>query len=154
MTGSWLGTTRVIGSRVSIVQAVAVDMPRFSAIEAEVVTSSMIVFCESKMTIHRESCRGDVRGGCGVGSPIVVRLFFGVIIPAVPWLWVTFNRSCEAFLGGVWGRGMTTVCGSWLEQREGCRCRIPCSFSHEFALGVPEVLVVAGVVVLGSDIIV
>ena len=49
---------------------------------------------------------------------------------------------------------MTSVQGSWLEWREGSRCRIPCSFSHQFALGVPEMLVVAESVVAGGDVVV
>ena len=49
---------------------------------------------------------------------------------------------------------MTSVWGSWLKRKEGSRCRIPCSFSHKFALGVPETLVVAESVVAGGDVVV
>ena len=58
--------------------------------------------------------------------------------------------ACEVF--GL--RGTTTIRGSWLEQREGCRCCIPCSFSHKLALGVPETLVVVESVVAGGDVVV
>ena len=51
-------------------------------------------------------------------------------------------------------RGTTTIWGPWLEWREGCRCHIPCSFSHELTLGVPEVMVVAECIVVGSNVVV
>ena len=50
-----------VKGRASIVQAVAVDVPRLSAVEAEVVALLTIVFHKGSLTIHRESHRGVAR---------------------------------------------------------------------------------------------